>query len=337
MVWDPPVQASDGDIAAAYQVFRNGTLIGRPIDPTFIDTGLKENTSYNYEIYAVDNMGLKSQTSVSAPLSTARDLTPPEMTSIRIIDVDKIDVLFSERLEPNTATTESNYFIEPSIVVHSAQLIEDSSVVRLGTSAHIIGLQYTIHGENILDRASTPNAINPNLTKTYIGGTGDTLTIRLACDNQCELYINGNYMGSNEAWGTALTFQAQTLGGDNVIAVKGIDTGGEGGLVAEIDFNDQLFVSNESWKISTTEQTDWEKIGFSDNMWPKATSWGLHGVADPWAQYHNVVGISTTNQVHWIWSADYNNDNVVYFRLVLRYSGDNIPPAPPTGVTIKTQ
>ncbi|TVX93155.1 lytic polysaccharide monooxygenase [Paenibacillus agilis] len=53
-----------------YEVFRNGSLVGSPAQPSFVDTGLQANTSYTYTIKAVDNNGNKSAASAPAAFST---------------------------------------------------------------------------------------------------------------------------------------------------------------------------------------------------------------------------------------------------------------------------
>ncbi|MBD8497404.1 lytic polysaccharide monooxygenase [Paenibacillus arenosi] len=53
-----------------YEVFRNGTLVGSPTSPSFVDTGLQANTSYTYTIKAVDNSGNKSAASAGVTFKT---------------------------------------------------------------------------------------------------------------------------------------------------------------------------------------------------------------------------------------------------------------------------
>jgi len=120
----------------------------------------------------------------------------------------------------------------------------------------------------------------------------------------------------------------------NIIAVKAIDNNGIGGVVAEIDFNGSHYVTDDEWKVSTIEELGWESVEYNDITWQKATSYGLHGVASPWADYQDVVGISTTENVQWIWSSDAENDDIVFFRYTLRAGGDTTPPSAPTGVTV---
>ncbi len=336
LTWSAPQAASDGDVAVAYQVFRNNVLVGTPISNFYIDSGLSERTTYDYAIYAVDNVGNRSISAATGAFTTLADTIPPRIVSVRPLGLTSLDVLFSEPVEKASSEDIANYTIESNVTIFSAVLLDNLTTVHLTTSEHVIGAPYTLIVNNVKDRALYPNTIPPNSSFAYQGSSGDSVSISIAADNEYELYINGELIGSGNNWKSAQTYSVPSIAGRNVIAVKAVDTGGKGGLVAEIDFKGKHFVSDESWKVSTVEQPNWESVTFDDVLWPKATSYGLHGVALPWAQYSNVSGISTTSNVKWIWSSDSENDNVVYFRFTINAGGDTTPPNPPTGVTVKT-
>ena len=57
VVWD---QATDNVGVIAYQVSRDGGLVGTTPFPVFTDTGLQPNSTYSYEIVAIDAAGLSS-------------------------------------------------------------------------------------------------------------------------------------------------------------------------------------------------------------------------------------------------------------------------------------
>jgi len=336
LTWSAPQTASDGDVAVAYQVFRNNVLVGTPISNFYIDSGLSERTTYDYAIYAVDNVGNRSISAATGAFTTLADTIPPRIVSVRPLGLTSLDVLFSEPVEKASAEDIANYTIESNVTIFSAVLLDNLTTVHLTTSEHVIGAPYTLIVNNVKDRALYPNTIPPNSSFAYQGTSSDSVSISIAADDEYELYINGDLVGSGNNWKNAQTYSVPSIAGKNAIAVKAVDTGGKGGLVAEIDFKGKHFVSDESWKVSTVEQPNWESVTFDDVLWPKATSYGLHGVALPWAQYSNVSGISTTSNVKWIWSSDSENDNVVYFRFTINAGGDTTPPNPPTGVTVKT-
>lgn len=337
LTWAPPSTAVDGDVATAYQVFRNDHLVGRPFYAEFTDVNLTENTIYSYSIYSVDNLGNRSEFPLQGQVSTEIDETPPEIISVRLIEKTQLKVEFSEKVDEQSAEFEDNYTIQNGIIVKDAQLLMDSLTVSLNTSDHIVGVQYSIFASNILDLAKNPNTINSNKSLDYVGITGDSVKIIISADDAYELFVNGYFIAEANGWSQSETYFVPTIGGTNIIAVKGIDTGGEAGFLAEIEFEDELFVTNNNWKVTNSEEPDWEKLSFDDVLWQKAVQLGLHGSTDPWAQYKDVQGISTSHPVYWIWTGDNENDNTVYFRFKLNYEGDNTAPAPPSGGNVQTQ
>jgi hypothetical protein len=161
------------------------------------------------------------------------------------------------------------------------------------------------------------------------------ITVRVSADDAYELYINGRYVGENASWEAAEEYIAPLITGKNVIAIKAInDAQSVAGLVAEIQAQTQVWVSNSTWKVTRTEQANWEQPGFNDQDWAAATSFGAHGQAQAWAQFTNVSGISTDRGVQWIWSSDNFNHPVVYLRFTFG-DGDKQPPSPPQGLQVR--
>jgi hypothetical protein len=101
----------------------------------------------------------------------------------------------------------------------------------------------------------------------------------------------------------------------NVLAVKGIDAGaGAGALIAELDLPTGMVVTDSSWKVHNLEVSGWESPGFDDTLWAGATSYGQYGVG-PWGTA--VSNIPAGSPAKWIWSADSDGDDVVFFRYTI--------------------
>ncbi len=72
--WSAPLQASDGDIASSYDIYRNNIYVGLTNSTVFTDTSLTINTTYSYEVYAVDeseNMSLAPATGTFSTTNNA--------------------------------------------------------------------------------------------------------------------------------------------------------------------------------------------------------------------------------------------------------------------------
>lgn len=333
--WTPPSPASDGDLASGYLVYRDNSLVGNSTVSNFTDKGLQENTSYFYAVYALDDVGNKSSSATTGNFSTTSDISPPTVTSVRTLSPTLVEIIFSENIDRANAEDINNYSIDKNINIYSATLVNNLDSVNLVTSTHTAGELYTLTINNIKDRALIPNTIALNTKSSYIGG-GQQINISISADDQYEVYFNGNLIGSDENWNIAETYSPTLIGGKNVIAVKAINTGGVGGLITEIDFDNYHLVSDESWKISTTYYSEWEKNFFDDLSWNKATAYGSHGSTEPWTSFGDVQGISKTSGVKWIWSSDSMNDDIVYFRISFNVM-DMTAPNQPQGVRLSNQ
>ncbi len=332
--WQAPQAASDGDTVMFYSIYRDEKSVGISYKPIFTDTKLSENTQYSYKIIGHDNSGNSSTTPLTGNFSTTSDLNGPKISKIWPIGSMKVEVFFDEPVDPTTAAQKSNYQIETGVSVTSAKYDNTSNKVILTTTTQTSGQKYTLLVNNVKDMSSAGNTAN---TQSDYVAVPDPLVITLAADNEYELYVNGTFIGSGNVWPTGTRYEVSSVVGKNVIAVKGIDTGGYGGFLAEIEFMGKKYVTNTTWKVSKVEQTDWQTIDFNDLAWAKATSYGLHGTATPWASYQNVANISTTANVNWIWSSDWENDDTVFFRLTLQTQADVAPPSAPQGVQVKLQ
>ncbi|MBX2880401.1 MAG: hypothetical protein KTR32_10740 [Granulosicoccus sp.] len=88
LVWEPSI---DNIAVSAYQIYRDGMLVTTTPFPVYTDAGLSVDTSYRYEIAAVDPSGNTSARSnaVSALTLAAPDMqAPPEPTSLTSLSVN---------------------------------------------------------------------------------------------------------------------------------------------------------------------------------------------------------------------------------------------------------
>ncbi len=70
--------STDNVGVAGYKVFRNGAQVGTVANPSYSDTGLTQNTTYNYAVSAFDAAGNASAPSATVSASTPLpDTTPP--------------------------------------------------------------------------------------------------------------------------------------------------------------------------------------------------------------------------------------------------------------------
>ncbi len=334
--WDPPLAASDGDVALYYKLSRDGQDLGILFGTSYSDGDLEYKTSYNYELYSFDDGGNPCNTPASGTFSTFGDEEPPEIASVQTLSLNTIEVAYNEPVNPTTAEDINNYSISNGITISMVTLNSDQKTVKLNTNTHTTGGTYTVTINNIKDLAPDQNVMLPNSNKSYIAV--DNLLIFISADNEYELYVNGDKIGDGRDWWVAEAYVVPLVFEKYVIAVKGIDVGAEAALVVLIEVGGKVFKSDTNWKVTNTFQADWQAIDYIDTSWPKAVSYGVYGSPEaiPWANTPNggiAKGMATDKGVEWIWTDDFENDNEAYFRYVIAFS-DMTPPNPPVGVKV---
>ncbi|MBN2091730.1 Ig-like domain-containing protein, partial [candidate division KSB1 bacterium] len=110
---------------------------------------IKPNTSLNYVVGKLDK-------------------EPPQITSVRLVDLTHVEINFSEKVTKVTAQDAENYQINDGIQIISASLSVDEQRVTLTTTQHAYNHRYTIVMNGIQDLAYPPNSIPINSSKTYI-------------------------------------------------------------------------------------------------------------------------------------------------------------------------
>jgi len=96
------------------------------------------------------------------------DVTPPTIASVNAVNSNtKVTVVFSEFMDPVSATNAANYKLDRNVTISSAALAADQVTVTLTTSTLSAGLTYTLTVNNVKDKAPIPNAIAANSQKTF--------------------------------------------------------------------------------------------------------------------------------------------------------------------------
>jgi hypothetical protein len=152
-----------------------------------------------------------------------------------------------------------------------------------------------------------------NTNQLWIRKIVPNASVIFTADNAADLYVNGVLMGSMNSWTSPKSMGLALEDGD-VIAVKALDTGGIAGFLAALTYNGNTYVTNKTWKVFATAgnpPSGWNDQGFDDSGWAQASSYGANGVT-PWSTLSGFGGTP-----FWIWTADRNNDNAVYFRFTV--------------------
>ena len=165
LTWAPSNDPESG--VSFYRIFRDATFLASATSTAYADEGLSPNTTYIYQVSAVNGEGLASGQGGPSSATTLPDTTPPTISSVSTGAPTQLFVAFSEAVGESSATTISNYNVDNGIVISAASLAVDLRTVMLTTSAHIEGATYTLTVNNVTDRADTPNTISADTQVVY--------------------------------------------------------------------------------------------------------------------------------------------------------------------------
>jgi hypothetical protein len=153
-----------------YNVYRGGALVGTTSLTSYTDTGLNEQTTYSYQVSAVNGDQQESAKSVAAVVTTPADTAAPTISSVAWASGVQVNVLFSEPVEKATAEGAANYVVYSSdqyVRIFSATLQADNRTVALSVSELSESKTYTVSVSNVRDRAAAPNTIVPDSQRTF--------------------------------------------------------------------------------------------------------------------------------------------------------------------------
>jgi hypothetical protein len=165
--WSPAQGHRTG--IAQYQVYRDGEMIDTVKGWHFTDTGLTGETTYTYQVQAVNLHGTEGVFSEPVEVETHIDITPPEIIGVNASGPpDRVAILFNEPLDPASSQIVMNYHISPGIDILDVTLATDQKTIILTTTSHRDGDVYTLHISGIRDVASQPNQIADGKTWSYL-------------------------------------------------------------------------------------------------------------------------------------------------------------------------
>ena len=111
-----------------------------------------------------------------------------------------------------------------------------------------------------------------------------TAFLHATADNRCTVFVNGVQLGTNDPWMIPAKYDVtkHLHQGRNVIAIKSINAGGPAGLIAALQVDGKIkSVTDQHWKVTGKEATDWTESDFDSGDWEQATNLGPADMA-PW-------------------------------------------------------
>lgn len=145
--------------------------------------------------------------------------------------------------------------------------------------------------------------------------------IKAAARDPFSLYLNGQFIGSGSEQSTVKFFPLCIKTGD-LVAIEAQSTTESRGCMAQVQWIEgnevrHSVVTDSSWKMSSTNQPDWEKTSFDDSSWKKAKSLGNR--ADSRSTSEGTLS-SIAKGAKWIWNKKKNGAQKIWFRKILSNS-----------------
>ena len=113
-------------------------------------------------------------TSAVAVLTVIADTNPPILVGAQALGLDQVQVRFSERITPATATNRANYSITTTagtLPVLAAALDSSQTNVNLSVAVMADSAVCTLHVSNLADQSTARNLIAPNSQTTFVVST----------------------------------------------------------------------------------------------------------------------------------------------------------------------
>lgn len=114
--WSPASDPESG--VASYNIYRDGALIGSSGTTTFSDTGLSGNTTYTYEVSAVNGAGAEGGLSAAVTVRTADDTPPtaPSGLTAQAVAHDRVDLAWAAASDPESGVASYNIYRDGALV-----------------------------------------------------------------------------------------------------------------------------------------------------------------------------------------------------------------------------
>ena len=163
LAWDAASDAESG--VSAYRIYRAGVLIGSAASTSFSDGGLTPNTTYTYEVAAVNGAGLEGPRTAPAAATTKA----PNVTGDLVVNASST----------GSGIPAAGYQVEVSGtgVLLTQPIGPNGSVTFAGLTAQT----YTVTFQNLPANCAVDDGLNPR-SIVVVGGSTVSTSFRVRCN-----------------------------------------------------------------------------------------------------------------------------------------------------------
>ena len=242
-----------GNPVPVYQWYRGTNPITAATNATFsLDPAAYNDNGAQFHVVVqnvVSNVTC-AVTSTVATLTVIADTNPPVLLAAQPLGLSQVEVSFSERISPASATNPANYSLSgPNGIVPIASATLDASQtnVVLAAGSLIDGGLYTLTVNNLTDQSHAANIIAPNSQTQFVASTYVLWPIGnpLPAGNQAPAGNGYNITAGGAAVGGTndrcqFSYQLRTGDFDSMVRLDSLalaDAWSEAGLMAREDLN----------------------------------------------------------------------------------------------------
>ena len=149
LTWAPGHDGESG--VDGYEIYRDGVLVGKASakETRFVDTGLKEQTTYSYVVRIIDK-GYNYTDSEAAVVTTLADTKAPRILQARLEDTGTITLTFDKPMDRETAENAANYRLACLTQPGAQNTVVAVELSADGRTASLYGAYVTAREEYVL-------------------------------------------------------------------------------------------------------------------------------------------------------------------------------------------
>jgi chitodextrinase len=359
--------ASDPETGvASYNIHRDGIVVGSSATTSFSDTGLSGNTTYTYEVTAVNGARLEGPRSTSVPVRTLDDTPPtaPSGLSAQAVAHDRVSLAWSAAGDPESGVAGYNIYRDGAIVGFSTSTsFSDTGLTGATQYSYRVtavngdGLEGPPTAAVVVTTPSAPDTTPPTVP-TGLGATATSptsvdLTWSASSDPESgvasyNIYRDGARVGSSSTTsftnsgvqaGTTYSYQVSAINGDGIesalSAPRSVTTPSSGdtspptvpgGLVATLTGPTRVTLV---WSAATDAESGVTSYRIYRNGAVRATS-----TTTTFADTTVVANTQYTYQVSAVNGAGIEGGRSAPVAVTTPRVADTIPPAAPTRLRI---
>ena len=286
LAWDAPVGTITG-----YKVFRDGTIVGSPTNPTFSDSGLTSGTTYSYTVTATNSADVESAPTPPLAVTTPDVVAPSVPTNLMASVVNANQVELGWDASTDNVGVTGYEVLRDGIVIGSSGTagFTDTGVVANQGYSYTVRARdaaANVSGESDALSVTTPDVTSdvtaPSVPANLLAVSKGATTVSLAWDASTDDTGVAGYIVSRD--GVDLPSTTETTLADGLLApgatytytVRAIDgagnvSTGSGDLLVTTHLGSETaFAAGSVWKYTDDGVdlgTAWKETGFDDALW----------------------------------------------------------------------